>query len=330
MQAVAVAQQAPLSEQLSAALNDLHQFVSSIQRPKLGDESWSQRMQDMGSDLALRMEGLRETMEDTQQYMHEAVEEITKNLQAYTEELAASPNVKKTQELYEELAYHYEEMILHLRSMKASDVLKSLRSRHLKPIKFGRTTFHMSMGIISVTLYEFFISRVEAMIILGILGSMFITLDITRRIFPSVQALFFDKLLAGIARPFERHKVPGATYYLVALFVLVLFFSKPIVCGAALVLAFADPVASLAGKAWGTKKLYGEKSWAGSIAFFVVAFCVLMMFWGMSLTTIGTMHLIGASLFVAFAGTVGELFSTKLDDNFTIPVACALAALLVL
>ena len=330
MQALALTQQPPLSEQLSSALNDLHQFVSSIQRPRLGDATWNQTMHDMGVELTARMQGLRERLEETQQSMYEAVEEITKSLQEYTAELAASPNVKKTQELYENLAYHYEEMILHLRTGKAADVLKSLKSRHLKPIKFGRTTFHMSMGIISVSLYEFFITRGQAITILAILGGIFVAMDVSRRFFPKVQALFFDKMFAGIARPFERHKVPGATYYLVALLVLVLFFPKAIVNGSALVLAFADPVASLAGKAWGTKKLYGEKSWAGSIAFFVVAFGVLMMYWGMSLSGMGTLALAGVSLGVALAGTVGELFGSKLDDNFTIPVACALAALLIM
>jgi len=100
-------------------------------------------------------------------------------------------------------------------------------------------------------------------------------------------------------------------------------------CAAVLILALADPVASLVGSRWGRTKLFKDKSLQGSLAFFATGFSAAAAYlllagplaWPLALA---------AAAGMAAVGTLVELFSDSLDDNFTVPVACALTALLFL
>lgn len=93
----------------------------------------------------------------------------------------------------------------------------------------------------------------------------------------------------------------------------VALFSREHATSAVLVLGLADPAASYAGQRWGHKPFLGGTV-LGSTTFFLVAGGVL-----------GSRHTLPLALITAAVVTLAERRSWPLDDNLTIPVACAAA-----
>lgn len=139
-----------------------------------------------------------------------------------------------------------------------------------------------------------------------------------------------DKVFGAIARPSERYRVNSSTFYVMALIIIVLFLPKLPVIAAVLVLAFADPAASLIGKRWGRLTLFRDKTLAGSLAFFTVGTLAVASFLLVAASDLGVMHIAGASLIIAFSGTLTELLSSRIDDNFSVPIVCAVVGTLLL
>ena len=182
-------------------------------------------------------------------------------------------------------------------------------------------------GTICVLLYQFLLDRHLALILMGGFLSVFLTLEITRRFSDSWNEFLVHKVFGIIARPHERTKTNGATYFLVSMFLLVLMFpQKPVVQLAVLVLAFADPAASVFGKLWGRRKLFKDKSFLGTSAFLVVAFAVVLGFLTLAVPAFGFPKALLVATVVAVFATVTELFSIRIDDNLSIPIVSALAA----
>jgi dolichol kinase len=218
---------------------------------------------------------------------------------------------------YEDTARAYE----HWRNAQTAE-----SARSLAPLIGARSYFHMAMGLLATGMYQFVLSRAQAVTILLTVLGVFGTLEITRRIWPRWNDVLVNRVFKHIVRPREYHKVNSATYYLVALCLLTPFFSRPALLSGVLVLAFGDPAAAWIGKAFGRRKLYGKKSLAGSLAFlaagsiaagvFLVA-CYPALPLGLRLLT---------AVSASFAGALAELFSSRLDDNLTVPIAAVLAA----
>lgn len=95
-------------------------------------------------------------------------------------------------------------------------------------------------------------------------------------------------------------------------------------------LAIADTVAALVGKRWPYKKyaIFGtNKSVGGSMACFIVAFAIyLIFFWSNSVTINGQMII--ESIYIALAVTVAEGISGKGFDNISIPITVLVILLL--
>ena len=126
-------------------------------------------------------------------------------------------------------------------------------------------------------------------------------------------------------RPHERFQVNSASYYFFGLFLSALLFPKEAVLMGVLILGFGDPVASLVGQRYGRLKLYGEKSLAGSLAFLASGTLVAFIYTLIYMDSFSIMGKLGLCFFVALVGAAAELFTKKIDDNFTIPVACSMA-----
>ncbi len=78
------------------------------------------------------------------------------------------------------------------------------------------------------------------------------------------------------------------------------------------VLAIGDAFSGLIGLRLGKRKVWG-KSVEGSLAFFFSTFVVLAPF-------IGTWK----AFLISFISSLVELFSSRLDDNFTVPLTASL------
>jgi dolichol kinase len=231
---------------------------------------------------------------------------------------------------YDELSRSYEQWLAALtQRARALGASAPLRVTSAKPLIRARTLFHIAMGVLGVSMYQFVLSQSGAMIVLYSLLGVVVGLEVTRRIWARWNHILLNSpVFHPIARPREYHTVNSSTWYLTALCIVTTVFSQPAVSAAVLILAFADPAAAWVGRRYGTRKLYGRKSWVGSLTFFVVGFAVASAFLLTLWPTIAPARALSAAAVCALAAAVAELFSERVDDNFTVPLAGAVAAAL--
>ncbi len=126
--------------------------------------------------------------------------------------------------------------------------------------------------------------------------------------------LFFKTLRDKECRR-KFFQVSGSLYVLLAAIVCTLFFSKPIAIISLTVMLVSDTMAALVGKAFGTRMLYKHKSLEGTVAFFMSALLINMLFEPLFQFTY-------AGVIACMAATLAELYEDKidLDDNLSIPL----------
>ena len=91
--------------------------------------------------------------------------------------------------------------------------------------------------------------------------------------------VFILKVLGGVHRKSEEHKISGLPWTLAGAFLTILLFENKIfVLTSFLYLAFGDAVAALFGKTYGKHKIYAGKSLEGSVACFVACLIVGLIF----------------------------------------------------
>ena len=137
---------------------------------------------------------------------------------------------------------------------------------------------------------------------------------------------FLMGMMGKLAHPHEAWRVNSATWYATACVILALIWNLPVASLGIAVLGFADPAAAIIGRRYGRIKLVNGRTLEGTATFIAVGTLVatpwLAFVWGMAP---------GLALKLAFfgslAGGIAELFSRRVDDNLSIPVATALTAL---
>lgn len=318
------------AQSLDLVLEELREFIDNIQRPRIGDHPWSQKMRQAGDDLAAKFAALGARAEEKQAATRDSMKALSERLRAYTAELAERPDVKALKERRDTLARAYEELLLELRAKRVARAAALAQSRQLKPTNYARNLFHAANGITAVTLYHFFLTQAQALWILGSIFAVFGTLEVTRRFSTRWNDFLVDKVFGAISRPSERYRVNSATVYLLALMIITYAFPKLAVEAAILVLGLADPMASLVGKRWGRRKLFRDKSVAGTAAFFVTSLVAVGALLLLSAEGAVTMRLVLAAGCIAVAGAITELLSSRIDDNFSIPIVCAAVGALLL
>ena len=123
--------------------------------------------------------------------------------------------------------------------------------------------------------------------------------------------VFILKVLGGVHRKTEEHKVSGLPWTLTGAFLTILLFhEKTFVLTSFLYLAFGDAFAALFGKAYGKHKIYAGKSLEGTFACFAVCFII-----GLVILPSWQFALIGAAI-AAFIETI----PWPLNDNLWMQV----------
>ena len=132
-----------------------------------------------------------------------------------------------------------------------------------------------------------------------------------RRTFGS---LFF-RMLRNIETTHGKFQVSGSLYVLLAAIACTLLFPQPVAVIALSVMLISDTSAALFGKAYGTRKLYKNKSLEGTVAFFLSALIVNML-------CEPIYHFTYAGVIACAAASFAEMFEDKLevDDNLSIPL----------
>ena len=137
------------------------------------------------------------------------------------------------------------------------------------------------------------------------------SLDALRFRFPQVNAVFF-RWFRVLASPREARGPASSSWFLAGALAVSLLAPAHFV-PSLLVLAFADPAASVVGRLWGSRAL-GKGSWEGTAIFFVAGCGVLVPWAG-----------VPRGLLAAGVAAAVEAAPWKLDDNLTTPVAVAAA-----
>ena len=132
-----------------------------------------------------------------------------------------------------------------------------------------------------------------------------------RRTFGS---LFF-RMLRNKETTHGKFQVSGSLYVLLAAIACTLLFPQPVAVISLSVMLISDTSAALFGKAYGTRKLYKNKSLEGTVAFFLSALIVNML-------CEPIYHFTYAGVIACAAASFAEMFEDKLevDDNLSIPL----------
>lgn len=125
----------------------------------------------------------------------------------------------------------------------------------------------------------------------------------------------FMAVLRNSERQHKRFNLTGGVYILASSLICTLLFSPVIAAIALTVMLISDTLAALVGKAIGQRKIYQNKTLEGTVAFFVSALLIMMLFNPLFTFTY-------VSVIACFAAVFMELFESwfELDDNFSIPL----------
>jgi dolichol kinase len=214
----------------------------------------------------------------------------------------------------------YERLAAQLRA-------EELKAPTLRPTNWSRIAFHVSSALGALLLLEVILTRNGTLWATGAFAGTCWVLETTRALSaPWNDRLMQVRFFKRIIHPHEVHRVNSATWYGTALFVLAIF-SPPLASATALaVLGFGDPAAGLIGRRWGKHPIAGGRTLEGTVAFaFFGALAALgvLLLWH----PVASLPLLaGVALAAAVAGSLAELVSRRVDDNFSVPLAAAGAA----
>ncbi len=201
-------------------------------------------------------------------------------------------------------------------------MIGSIDLKRRNDIHWARKIWHMA-GVSLIAVIYAYTPILWSKVLLLLVLLFFIPLDFLRQRNQSLNQ-FMLNIFKPILRENEIHKLAGTTYLLSGVAVVVFFFPREVATLTLLILAFADPFASIFGIKFGKDKIFGQKSLQGSMAAFFV--CAFLTFGYMFYHAILIDRILIISLLAGLVGALAELIPLgKLDDNFTLPVVSAFA-----
>lgn len=150
---------------------------------------------------------------------------------------------------------------------------------------------------------------------------IFLIFEITRFKSANFNNWVFEHL-TPLVKSKERFQPVGTTFFLLGVLITVIFFPHYIVVTALTFLAISDVAAAVVGERWGKIKIL-NKTLEGAISFFVTAILsgIVLMHLPLMQTEGLTFRLV---VWGSLTAALVELFSYKMDDNFTIPIITSL------
>ncbi len=186
--------------------------------------------------------------------------------------------------------------------------------------KTGRRLFHVIGGCVP-PLLGLILEREWLLLFLGSVAAIFVVVEAIRILFPPLNRRL-TSLFSGAARAFkeaESARPIGSTYFLVASFLVFLFFGRDVAVTALFFAAVGDAAAATIGERFGRTRL-GNKSLEGTLAFFVSTLAVggICLLAGLQLSWV-------AVVVGALVAALVELTPLPIDDNLTVPIVGAVA-----
>jgi dolichol kinase len=322
-----------MAQTLAAIAEDMYGFLLASEAPVLLRRHALGQVRVELMEAAERLSAhLAAERERVTARLAERLDEARASLRAMVEEFKAShPAADRLERHWKGLGASYEALRAHLRKVRDELPGTSPRLAAIKPKNYARNAFHVVMALTGVLTYQFLLDRTGVIVLTGVLVAMFFLMEIMRRSSETWNRRFVEGAFRHIARPGEAHQIPAATWYGLALFIGAILMPKEALQLGALALGFGDPAAQIFGKRFGRRKLIGQKSVAGAVAFVATAavasavFMVAVLPAGHGLLSVGA--LVALPLLVGVVGAIAEVFSGKIDDNFTIPLAAGFAVM---
>lgn len=191
----------------------------------------------------------------------------------------------------------------------------------VRPTNVARSLFHVGSALSAVALVRLLPER---WMVVGVSGSIAVwawSMEALRRKSPALNKRLM-RFFGPVAHAHEHTQVNSSTWYVTALLLLAAFAPRLAAELGAVVLGIADPLAGLVGRRFGRTRIRAGRSLEGSLAFVAAGVLAsVAVAWAFHPLTLGPVLIIAAV--AALAGAVAEVLSTRLDDNFTIPVAVA-------
>lgn len=195
----------------------------------------------------------------------------------------------------------------------------------LRPTNYARMAFHVAAAAFVFLLLEGLLDARECIVGSGAFAAVCWTLEASRRRSKSLN----DRLMRffrRISHPQEVHRVNSATWFATAIFLLALA-NEPFASAAGVaVLGIGDPAAAWVGRRYGRLGLVHGRTLEGTLTFVAAATpaaAAVLWLWHPEVSWPGGWAI---ALVAAITGALVELFSRRLDDNLTVPLAGAAGA----
>lgn len=275
---------------------------------------------DAATALTARLRELQRRFEERSGFASLAAS-LGTQLQAL-EQPAANPRARWLA-FKQRLAPVYEAKAAQLRAEK-------VHMPSLRPTNWARSAMHLTSAAVAIAVIEGLWAHPRAVIAIAVAwAAAGWAMELGRRSSPRINALLM-RLFGPVAHAHETHRINSATWYATALVLLALLQMPAVSAIAVGILGVGDPLAGLVGRRFGRTTLVNGRSLEGTATFFLsgalVAFGLLRVFHA----SLGVGPALAIAALAALLGALAELFSRRLDDNFSVPVSAAAGAALAL
>jgi dolichol kinase len=191
-----------------------------------------------------------------------------------------------------------------------------VKRKLFRMIGFLFPVLYLVSGLLIAPPYD----RLPVLVLLTLFIGVMVWLESWRFRNPKVNRWLFEHF-RGYTKEKERAKISTTTLFLASALITIVAFPRGIAIAALLFLTVGDPVAEIIGVNYGRIKILGGKTLEGTIAGFLaclLAASPLLLLERLDLSPVAL--LIGAA-----AAAVTELFTLRVDDNFTVPIGSGLA-----
>ena len=296
-----------------SVVEDLYVVLRALDPAHLKERAEQELREKLG-EMHSRLERIKresKALESAHQALHERLTELAELLAAHRVKTDLDDFRAAAIPVYEQLASALRPLDIHVPA--------------LRPTNYGRKVFHTVNALIAVCLVEWLLSPAGMLWVSLGFAALAGTLEVTRRIWPAWN-LQLMRVLGKMAHPHEAHRVNSATWFCCALLIVGPLGDKAVAALAIGVLGVGDTAAAIVGRKWGRRLLVNGRTLEGTAAFFVASLltgAALLTGFHPEIPLHGVWLL---AVCAAFVGAVAELFSRKIDDNFSITASVAVVA----
>ncbi|MFA7360265.1 MAG: diacylglycerol/polyprenol kinase family protein [Candidatus Kapaibacterium sp.] len=190
-----------------------------------------------------------------------------------------------------------------------------------------RKLIHIFSTVIPVLYY--FTSKDFILYLVGIGTVLMIAMDILKAYtatFEKLYKMFFHVILREDEKDFKRNLFTGGTYYAIGIFLALLFFQKEVAILSILIMIWCDTLAALVGKTLGKRKIVGNKTLEGSIAFTITGFILVLI---LQYVFPDFNYYKAGFITVLLAAVFEQLSLFKINDNLSLPLFSGLVFIII-